>query len=121
MKLSRSGALLLGILSSPAFAYSVFPIDANSSLKWGSNLNGTPGGIVTWSLMPDGTTLDPGAPGYIHGTSNLTGVFDQVGGQSAALAMMQQAFAAWSARISPTFSGLSVSAVLVAPTMRLKP
>lgn len=97
MKLSRFGILLLGVLSSPAFAYNVFPIDANSSLKWGSNLNGTPGGIVTWSLMPDGTTLDPDAPAYIHGTSNLTGVFDQVGGQTAALAMMQQAFAVWSA------------------------
>ena len=42
-----TGAALLA-LSSAASAYSVFPIDGAHSLKWGNNLNGTPGGVVTW-------------------------------------------------------------------------
>ncbi len=50
-----TGAALLA-LSSAASAYSVFPIDGAHSLKWGDNLNGTPGGVVTWSFMPAGTS-----------------------------------------------------------------
>jgi len=47
--------LALATASTVASAYSVFPIDASDSLKWGSNVNGTPGGAVTWSFMPVGT------------------------------------------------------------------
>ena len=53
--LAVSGLLLI---SNAAFAFSVFPIDASSSLKWGSNQNGTPGGLVTWGFIPAGTAGD---------------------------------------------------------------
>jgi hypothetical protein len=66
--------------------------------KWGDIFSpGSPGGTITWSLMPNGTFLHATAPDYIHGTSNLTSVFDQVGGQAAAIAMIQSAFDHWSA------------------------
>lgn len=43
-------------LTAPAvFAFSVFAIDANHSLKWGDNENGTPGGTVHWGFIPAGT------------------------------------------------------------------
>lgn len=65
--------------------------------KWGDIFTpGSPGGTITWSLMPQGTTLHASAPNYIHGTSDLTSVFNQVGGQTAALAMIQSAFDNWS-------------------------
>jgi hypothetical protein len=69
--------------------------------KWGDIFSpGSPGGTITWSLMPDGTTIDTSAPQYIldymHGTSDLTSVFNKVGGQAAALAMIQSALDNWS-------------------------
>ena len=86
--------------SSTAQAYNTFPFflpgGETGYLKWGDNHAGTPGGVVTWSLMPDGTTLAPTAPNYIHGTSNLTSVFNQVGGQTTALALIQSALDNWS-------------------------
>ena len=81
----------------PAQAYNIFPYGVNQASKWGSNTIGTPGGVVTWSLMPDSTGLDASAPSYIHGASDLTSVFNQVGGQAAAVAMIQSAFSHWSA------------------------
>jgi hypothetical protein len=93
------GALLAAVSTSAlAFNYFPLPFPAGEASKWGSNVIGTPGGVVTWSLMPDGTTLDPlvSSLGF-SGTSNLTGVFSQVGGQPSALAMIQSAFNAWSA------------------------
>jgi hypothetical protein len=39
-------ALMLALTSASASAYNVFPLDASHSLKWGSNENGTPGGVV---------------------------------------------------------------------------
>ena len=85
-----------------AIAYNLFPFTLSGGdtgySKWGDdNLAGTPGGIVTWSLMQTGTTLDSSAPSYIHGTSDLAPVFDQVGGQASALAMIQSALDHWSA------------------------
>lgn len=66
---------LLALASASASAYSVFPIDASNSLKWGSNENGTSGGVVTWSFMPVGT---PGSaycgdacPGVSVGNLNI--------------------------------------------------
>ncbi|MCC6533349.1 MAG: matrixin family metalloprotease [Burkholderiales bacterium] len=92
-----AAGVLAATVSAPAGAFNVFSLGGDQALKWGSNTVGTPGGTVTWSLMPDGTSLDPSAPGYMHGTSNLSSVFLEVGGQAAALSMLQNAFGAWSA------------------------
>ena len=98
--------LLVGILVStfltPARAYNLFgpyPWGEDEYYsKWGDIFApGSPGGTITWSLMPGGTALDASAPAYIHGTSDLTSVFNQVGGQAAAVAMIQSAFDHWSA------------------------
>ncbi len=91
-------AAVAAVAAGPAAAYSVFPYGTNQALKWGNNTIGTAGGVVTWSLMPDGTGLDPSTAGLgMSGTSDLTGVFAQVGGATPALAALGQAFAAWSA------------------------
>ncbi|MBK7949783.1 MAG: matrixin family metalloprotease [Deltaproteobacteria bacterium] len=85
-------------LSAAAYDYFPSPFGPNEASKWGSNVIGTPGGIVTWSLMPDGTALDPlVAPLGFSGTSNLTGVFDRVGGRLAALYQIQAALDGWAA------------------------
>lgn len=53
----RTGLLAAACaLAAPAVsAFSVFAIDANHSLKWGDNQNGTPGGTVRWSFIAAGT------------------------------------------------------------------
>lgn len=85
-------------MATSAVAYNVFPYGDNQALKWGDNTIGTPGGVVTWSLMADGTTLDPSTAGLgMSGTSDLSSVFAQVGGAAPAMAAISQAFAAWSA------------------------
>ena len=81
------------LLAAPAAAYNVFPFGVNQALKWGDNQLGTPGGVITWSLMPDGRGLDPLVTGFgWSGTSNLASVYAQVGGEAAALAAIQAAF-----------------------------
>ncbi len=59
-RLHRIGApITLGVLllfGNNVFAFSVFPVDASNSLKWGSNGNGTPGGTVTWGFIPAGSS-----------------------------------------------------------------
>lgn len=95
------GLLLLASLA-PVQAYNLFgPYpwgdDAEYYQKWGDIFSTpSPGGTITWSIMPAGTTVDASAPDGISGTSDLTSVFNQVGGQSAALAMIQAAFDHWS-------------------------
>lgn len=85
------------VAAEPASAYNVFPLGPGEALKWGSNTVGTGGGVVTWSLMPDGTTLDASTAGLgLSGTSDLSSVFAQVGGSAPALAAVQAAFSAWS-------------------------
>lgn len=85
------------LLADEALAYNVFPFGDDQALKWGSNDLGTPGGIITWSLMPDGTALDPLVAGFDwSGTSDLSSVYAQVGGQAAALDAIQAALDAWS-------------------------
>lgn len=86
------------VLVAPAAAYNVFPFGVDRALKWGDNQVGTPGGLITWSLMPDGTGLDPLVAGFgWSGTSDLASVYTQVGGQAAALSAIQAALDAWSA------------------------
>lgn len=93
---------LTGTFSAPARAYNLFgPYDWGGGdvayYKWGDMLDvPSPGGTITWSLMPNGTTVHALAPGGFSGTSNLTSVFNQVGGEAAALAMIQSAFDNWS-------------------------
>jgi hypothetical protein len=100
--------VLAACISGTASAFNVFSLGADQALKWADNTLGTPGGVVTWSLMPDWTVLDASAPSYIHGTSDLSTVFGQVGGQAAALAMLQSAFAAWSAVANVQFQYVGV-------------
>jgi hypothetical protein len=77
--------------------------------KWGDIFSpGSPGGTITWSLMPNGTTLHASAPDYIHGTSDLTSVFNKVGGESPAIAMIQSAFDNWSAAANIYFEYIGV-------------
>jgi hypothetical protein len=93
-------ASLVALAATPGAAYDYFPspFGPNEASKWGSNVIGTPGGVVTWSLMPDGTPLDPlVAPLGFSGTSNLSPVFAQVGGRLAALYQIQGALDGWSA------------------------
>lgn len=98
---------LLAMAMSPAFAFNVasFWWDPTQASKWGaSNEIGTAGGVVTWSLIPDGTGIQPDAPvDGMSGTSNLSGVFAQVGGEAAALGMIEDAFDAWSSVANLSF------------------
>ena len=86
--------------SGPALAYNVFSYGTDQALKWGGdNTIGTPGGVVTWSLMPDGNGLAPGAPNYINGTSDLGSLFtriDSAYGAGTAISALTDAFATWS-------------------------
>ncbi len=114
-QVGRALAVLVGGLTTalPAAAYDVFSYGNNQALKWGSNQIGTPGGVVTWSLMSDGVTLDPSTSSLgMSGASDLSSVFAQVGGQAPALAAMQQAFAAWSAVANVQFVQISESGAL---------
>ena len=104
---------LLGGVVHQANAYTVFEFfnDPSQALKWGgSNTVGTPGGVVTWSLMPNGTAIDPtDLPSNIVATSvsDLTSVFNQFGGESVAFPLIAQAFTAWSSVANITFIKVS--------------
>jgi hypothetical protein len=104
--------LVAGATAERSCAYNVFPYilpdSSTGYYKWGDNHAGTPGGVVTWSLMPTGTTLATTAPEYIHGTSNLAGVFAQVGGETTALALIQTALDGWAAVANVTFAYVGV-------------
>ncbi len=65
---ARCNRIVMALLGSLALltmqgaaAFSVFPIDASHSLKWGDNANGTPGGTITWGFISAGTS---GSAGY---------------------------------------------------------
>ena len=54
-------AILFCCTSTPVDAFEVYEFDAGGEtqyLKWGDNRNGTPGGVVSWSLIPAGTPGD---------------------------------------------------------------
>lgn len=71
------------------FAAADFSLGPTTPGKWGGPAMGTPGGLVTWSLMPTGT---PGAPEGV-GPYIALADFMPVG----FLAEITAAFAAWSA------------------------
>jgi hypothetical protein len=66
--------------------------------KWGDIFHpGTPGGTITWSLMPDGTAIDPSfTDPNISGVSNLTPIMNGLGYDDA-LAAIQRCLDRWSA------------------------
>ncbi len=111
MQLSRLlVGLALGALCGPALAYNVFPYGADQALKWGDNTIGTPGGVVTWSLMPDGNGLDATAPTGISGTSQLGGLMSMIDtayGSGAAMGALQNAFGYWSSVANISFVQVS--------------
>lgn len=110
----QAGAVAALLAAGAVQAYNVFPYGSGEALKWGaSNQVGTPGGVVTWSLMPDGTPLDPLVSGLgFSGTSNLSSVFAQVGGSAAAMPWIQAAFSAWSAVANVQFVQVTESGSL---------
>lgn len=98
------------LLSGQAMAYNVFSYGVDQALKWGDNTIGTPGGVVTWSLMPDGTGLDPSTPAGISGTSSLSSVFsliDNAYGSGTAMSALQSAFSHWSSVANISFVQVS--------------
>ncbi|MEZ4332169.1 MAG: matrixin family metalloprotease [Myxococcota bacterium] len=103
--LALGSSLLLG---SSALAYDVYRYGVDQALKWGDNHLGTPGGVVTWSLVPDGTPFDPliASHGW-SGSSDLASVFAQVGGEAAALDAIRAGFAAWEAVADVEFVEIS--------------
>jgi hypothetical protein len=108
--LAFGSALLLG---GPARAYNLFRFGVDQALKWGDNRLGTPGGVVTWSLIADGTPFDPlvASHGW-SGTSDLASVFAQVGGESAALDAIRAGFAAWASVADVAFVEIAESGTL---------
>lgn len=101
------------LLAGPSAAYNIFAYGDGQALKWGDNTIGTPGGVVTWSLMSEGTTLDPSTAGLgLSGTSDLASVFAQVGGSAPALAAIAQAFDAWSALANVQFMQVAEAGAL---------
>jgi hypothetical protein len=65
--------------------------------KWGDIFHaGTSGGTVTWSLMPDGTTIDPKfMDANVSGTSVLSSIMNDLGSADA-LAAIERCFDRWS-------------------------
>lgn len=99
-----AGIFCAALLSAQAHAFAVFPLDANSSLKWGDNTNGTPGGVITWSFIPVGTSgsayCGSACPGSSVGNLNIENS-PGMGYTSTALTSLESyieaAFAKWSA------------------------
>jgi hypothetical protein len=72
-----------------------FVLGPTSPGKWGGPVMGTPGGVVTWSLMPTGTSTSGDHPG----TFTHLSAFMPVGFHAAIVA----AFASWSAVANISF------------------
>jgi len=102
--MSRRFLLILALAAvssvQPARAYVLFgPYDFGGDLiypKWGDNHAGMPGGTVTWSIMPDGTTIDPSFNDpNISGTSSFEALMGALG-EPQAMAAIHRAFDRWS-------------------------
>jgi hypothetical protein len=83
-----------------AAAYNLFgPYDWGGDLvypKWGDIHAGTPGGTVEWSIIPDGTPIDPlMTDPNITGTSSFNALIDGLG-RTEALAAIERVFQRWS-------------------------
>ncbi len=66
--------------------------------KWGDIFTpGSPGGTITWSIMPDGTTIDPAFnDSNISGVSSLNAIMTGLGYEQA-LDAIERCLAQWSA------------------------
>jgi len=108
-----TAACLAVAAAAPAAAFTYYPTGPTTASKWGSNTVGTASGVVTWSLMADGTGQDPSVASFgWTGNSDLASVFAQVGGQAAAVAAIQTAFNAWSSVANITFVQVAESGSL---------
>lgn len=89
---------------SPAVGYNLFgpyPWGDDGTTyynKWGDIFTpGSPGGTITWSIMPDGTTIDPAFNDpNITGVSNLNAIMTGLGYEQS-LAAIERSLAQWSA------------------------
>ena len=111
-------ALLLaaGFHGSSASAFSVFPFDDAGQtryLKWGDNSAGTPGGVVSWSFIPAGTSgsasyCGNSCPGTSLSSINIlnqsTGMFESTPISSLA-DQVNAALSAWSSVANISFTG----------------
>jgi hypothetical protein len=98
-------ALCCCMLGNSARAYNLFgpyPWGVEGDVyysKWGQYLNAatTPGGTISWSIMPDGTTIDPSFtdPNF-SGTSSLVSIMNGLG-YAQALAAIERSFDRWEA------------------------
>jgi hypothetical protein len=104
--------------SEPAAAYNLFgpyPWGTEGEIyysKWGDfHHAGAHGGTITWSIMPDGTTIDPSFTNPdITGTSSLVSIMNGLG-YDQALAAIQRAFDRWSAAANIYFEQVPDSGV----------
>lgn len=102
----RCLAILLGFIpiGSPVHGYNLFgpyPWGDDGTTyynKWGDIFTpGSPGGTITWSIMPDGTTIDPAFNDpNISGVSSLNAIMNGLGYQQA-LGAIERSLAQWSA------------------------
>ncbi len=105
-------AVLSALLSflAPAHGYNLFgpyPWGGSGTTyynKWGDIFTpGSPGGTITWSIMPDGTTIDPAFNDpNITGVSSLNAIMNGLG-YSQAIAAIERSFAQWSAAANISF------------------
>ena len=94
------------------FAFSVFPIDASNSLKWGSNANGTAGGNISWGFIPAGTSGSiycasacPGTAGDLINIENSPGTGYTLTTLASLTTTIQATLNKWAAVTDISFSG----------------
>jgi len=100
------------LLAPAASAFSIFELDADHSLKWGSNENGTPGGTVRWSFIPTGTAgsayCGNACPGAALGSINIEnapGTGYTLTPLASLANLIQATFDQWSAVANISFIG----------------
>ncbi len=105
-------ASLCTLVAPTASAFSVFAIDADHSLKWGDNANGTPGGIIRWSFIPAGTegsadcgNACPGVAVTSINIENSPGTGYTPTPLSSLASVVQATFDKWSAVANISFVG----------------
>ena len=105
-----AGACALGVQST--FAFAVFPLDVDNSLKWGGNANGSPGGTIHWSFLAQGTpgasycgTACPGTALTSLNIENGPGAGYTLTPLTSLTSVIASAFSKWSSVANITFIG----------------